>query len=120
MTRGRRHMRMAIFAVMAALSMAGCVSLNQGDNSVRTDGPNHLYQDYVVNITSNPPGARIEWNGETIGNAPLQRVLNGTRGLAAPAVIKAYPVNPGARVMVRRIAGDEPIPDTIDFNWNTQ
>jgi hypothetical protein len=111
-------MRRLSVLLCALFVVSGCASLDQGTNSVRTDGPGHLYQDFVVNVVSNPPGARIEWNGECIGNAPLQRVLNGTRGCAAPTVIKAYPAFEGARVMVRRIPGNEPIPDTIEFDWN--
>lgn len=111
-------MKRYLFAFMAAMAVSGCASLNQGDNSVRFDGLGQTYQDYVVYVTSNPPGAKIEWNGECIGTAPLQRVLKGYRGMAAPTVIKAYPAFEGARVMVRRIPGNEPIPQNIDFDWN--
>lgn len=111
-------MKRILLVLCVAVFVSGCTALNQGSNSVRSDGLNHEYQDYVVNVRSNPPGAKIEWNGEVIGVAPLQRVLNGTRGLAAPAVIKAYPVYPGQRILTRAIPGNEPIPDTIEFDWS--
>jgi len=111
-------MKSVIVLFCLTVMVSGCASLSQDANTVMTEGFNHVYKEYVVGITSDPPGSRIEWNGQDIGTTPLKRILDGMRGMAAPAVIKAYSPCCGNCCQVRKIAGNEPIPREIHFDWN--
>lgn len=60
--------------IVAAGLMVGCTSLPPGAER----GPDGTMA-YTVAVDATPPGAKIEVNGETIGNTPLQIKIFGDR-----------------------------------------
>ena len=109
-------MRKMLLACCLAALVSGCGTMNPMENSCMSEGFNHVYKDYVKDVTSDPPGAKIDWNGEYVGTAPLKRVLNGRRGIAAPVVVTAHAVSPGQRCETRAFPGNEPLPREIHFD----
>lgn len=108
---------MRIVLALCCLAMvSGCATIYQTDNTVMAEGFNYVYKDYVVEITSDPSGAKIDWNGTYIGTTPLQQVLNGHRGMAAPVVITAHAVAPGQGCETKVFSGTGPLPRQIHFN----
>lgn len=96
---------------------AGCSTTIQTNNSVVTEGFNHVYKDYVINVTSDPAGAKVDWNGQAAGVTPFQRVLNDRRGMCAPAIVTAHSPVDGKRCQSRSFAGTEPLPREIHFDF---
>ena len=107
--------RVLLFCCLV-LGVCGCASIYQDTNTVMPEGFNRVYKEYTVSVTSEPSGARIDWNGQYIGTTPLSRVLNDRRGMAAPAVITAHAVAGCPRCKTISIPGTEEIPREIHFD----
>ena len=105
-----------LIACCALALVSGCASIDQAQNTCMREGLNYVYKDYVVAITSEPSGAKVDWNGEYIGDTPLQRVLNDRRGMCAPAVITVHAVSAGQKCRTKKFAGTEPLPREIHFD----
>jgi len=111
-------MKRALFVCCLAVLISGCGTMNVMDNSCMSEGFNYVYKEYTIDVTSDPAGAKIDWNGEYVGTTPLKRVLNGRRGMAAPAVVTAHAVSQGQRCQTRAFPGNEPLPREIHFDLN--
>ncbi len=107
-------MRIVMMLCAVAL-LSGCASIYQTNNSVMAEGLLYVYKDYVVDITSEPSGAKITWNGEDAGTAPTKRVLNGRRGMCAPAVVTATWEGTDKKPKTINIPGTAPIPRELNF-----
>ena len=84
---------------------------------------------YPTYIESDPPGARIEVNGEYVGTTPLQitlprmyrsawlgLLLGGQRIVSAdPLTIMAYPIHSGQYTQTKYIGMDQATPRHIFF-----
>lgn len=110
-------MNKVLLVCFAAVLVCGCGTMNQMDNSVMSEGFRQVYKDYVIDVTSDPPGAKVTWNGEYIGTTPLKRVLNGRRGMCAPAVVTAHAVAPDQRCRTQSFAGTSALPTEIHFDF---
>jgi uncharacterized protein YceK len=114
----RPDMKKILFLCSVVVLISGCGTISTMNNSCVSEGFNHLYNDYVIDVTSDPPGAKIDWNGEYIGTTPLKRVLNGRRGMAAPAVVTAHAVSSAQSCQTQNFPGSEPLPTEIHFDFN--
>lgn len=106
------------------IGTTGCATITQPPNSVVTRMnpynlfPSYSYKDYEIEIISDPPGAKIEWNNEYLGEAPLEQVLTGDMGFLTSIMVIANPVYPGQYVQHKLLTGDKPIPKRIYFNMS--
>lgn len=75
----------------------------------------YVYNNYEFEIVSDPPGAKIEWNNDYIGTAPMRKTYNGEM---PEIVIKAYPTYAGQFVQVKILSKHQPLPRTIYFDMN--
>jgi len=109
-------MRRIVLLCFLIFCVCGCASIYQDTNTVMSEGFNHVYKEYTVAVTSEPSGAKIDWNGQYIGTTPLSRVLNDRRGMCAPAVITAHAVAGCPRCKTISIPGTGQIPREIHFD----
>ncbi len=80
-----------------------------------------------VEITSSPPGAKIEINGRYVGDAPLKVDIETNAGgrFWRDTIIKAYPADKGY-TQIRAYNGaarwniSDTVPDEIDFNTRSE
>ncbi len=110
-------MKKVLFACCLAALVSGCGTMHQMENSVMSEAFSHVYNDYTIDVTSDPPGAKIDWNGEYVGVTPLKRVLNGRRGIAAPAVVTAHAVSPAQSCQTKSFPGHVALPAEIHFDF---
>ena len=109
--------------LLVVMALSGCAV-----NSQDLQGIAH-----ETEITSDPPGARIEINNEYLGTTPMKLVIprryqseflglinGGTRITAvAPLRIVAYPVSPGQYTQTKYV-GNEPTPWRIFFDMHLE
>jgi hypothetical protein len=113
-------------AAGVAMVVAGCSTpLPPGAEP----GP-HNTMAYIIQINATPPGARIEVNGESIGNTPIQLKMFGDpdgtfHDFGSPYyVIRAMPLAtnqfPQERVFMtgHMLSREDRIPSRIDFDMN--
>ncbi len=103
-----------IIILISAILFTGCV---QKPNTFYFDNweREYRYFSYAVQIISDPPGARIEWDNNYIGTTPLTYIVNGAPGLV---VVKAYPMYPGQYMQTKFLHGIDPLPRRIYFQMN--
>lgn len=88
-------------------------------NSSEDDGFSILYNEYEINIISDPPGAKIEWDGDLIGTTPYKYIVTGRRGKGSGiTVVKAYPIKEGQYLQTKFLYPNAFLPKTIYFNLN--
>jgi len=109
-------MRLALLVCCLAVFVSGCGTMHQMENSCVSEGFNHVYKDYTIDVTSDPPGARIDWDGEYVGTTPLKRVLNGRKGIAATTVVTAHAVSEGQCCQTKHFDADVALPNQIHFD----
>lgn len=82
----------------------------------------YTYNDYKIEITSEPSGARIEWNGDYIGVTPLEYVVKGLpkpkAGDLYGVIIKAELVAPIKSTKIKTLTTLQPLPRSIHFDMN--
>jgi hypothetical protein len=122
-------MKLTLFVAMAAGAglLAGCQSIPPGAER----GPDGTIA-YDVLIEASEPGARIEANGEVVGNTPLHlKVFGDTDGTfhdfgAFEYVVRALPVATNQFVQTRvfhtgrMFTPEDRIPQRISFDMNQQ
>ena len=102
-----------ILIFLSLLVFAGCSSsVMRSWQNWQSDS--YHYSDYEIRITSEPSGAKIEWDGKTIGNTPLVWKLNGYVYADEAIVVKAYPISPDQYVQVQKVGMD--VPSSIHFD----
>src|SRR6266850_3269104 len=114
-----------IASLVAAVFLAGCQTLPPGAER----GP-HGTMAYEVTVEASPPGARIEANGEYVGDAPLRlKIFGDPDGTfhdfgSDYYVIRALPVTTNQYVQVRMFGTgrwfgpEDRIPQQIYFDMN--
>ena len=113
-----------LLAVLLCLGLVGCAStptvpITYQDNSVVFEN-GYKYINYEVDIISDPPGAKIEWNNDYIGETPCKKIINGYLTMIDYLYlvkVVANPVSPGQYVQTKVLTQD-PLPRTIYFNMN--
>lgn len=98
------------------LCVCGCATIYQDQNTVMNEGFNQVYKDYMVKIMSEPAGAKVYWNERYIGTTPVSRVLDGHRGMCAPAVIRVHADGNGKYCRVMKFSSTDQIPREIYFD----
>src|SRR6266446_6983466 len=100
MRRSKSMLQLTPRLVLASLSVF-VLSCSTPTSSVQTsaaDMTRFSPRDYDVEVTSDPPGAAIEVNGDYRGRAPCVVKIHGTydqKMTAHGAVVKAIPSRPG-------------------------
>ncbi|MDP8299245.1 MAG: hypothetical protein P9L88_05015 [Candidatus Tantalella remota] len=96
--------------------VAGCL-LTRADSY--SFGPKYiLYDQYSIVIKSDPSDVRVEWNGKTIGDTPVSKIVDERRTFYAPDIIvKAY--SPEGGVMTKVLRADQPLPKEINFSFES-
>lgn len=116
-----------ILTLGLCLGLIGCATLQQREQEPNTcifiaDSYFPLasywsYKDYEIEIISDPPGAKIEWDNEYIGVTPLKKIMNGIRTWRKEIIVKAYPTLPGQYVQIKYLY-ENPLPRKIYFDMN--
>lgn len=104
--------------LFVSVLLMGCAAM-MANNSVGPDwmATGYTYNNYEIEIISDPPGAKIEWDNEYMGKAPLKTIRHGHRGNASgPTIVKAYPVKTGQYTQVKILNARRPYPRKIYFN----
>ena len=104
-------MRNAFFMILLCLCLSSCETLKEVQNSpgLNTlgsfklgsvqennywyDGKSYEYNEYKIEITSEPVQAKIQWNGKTIGTTPFVYSYSGTLDRDERVVMQAIPVD---------------------------
>jgi hypothetical protein len=114
-------------SLTAALVLVGCQSIPPGAER----GP-HNTMAYDVLVEASPPGARIEVNGQDVGDAPVHiKIFGDPDGTfhdfgSFYYVVKALPVSTNQFSQTRlfrtghMLAGEDHIPSKIYFDMNRQ
>lgn len=120
-------MKKLIYLFVMALLVSGCATTATAPISIPNNsylyyewyGCNwYEYNNYEIEIISNPPGARIEVNNDYKGETPLRQVYNGKFKCNTEMVIKAFPIYPGQSVQAKFLSSNSPLPRTIYFDMN--
>lgn len=109
-------MKKLICLFIMAVLVSGCAGLNSYAVNPYTN--TIQYNEYQVQIISNPPGAKIEVNNDYIGEAPLIWHAHGSQGMLGYITIKANPIYPRQFVQTKILPGNSPLPRTIYFDMN--
>ena len=106
-------MKISVMLIIISLLLVGCAT----PNTFYQTGYGIQYHQYEINIISEPPGAKIEWNNEYIGEAPIARIMNGHMGvLAGQIVVKALPSEEGQYTQTKLLKCNFRIPKVIYFD----
>ena len=114
-------MKNVLAILLLCMFLSGCAMMGLEDyNRVICDLQQNCYRNYVVEIISEPPGAKIEINGEYIGIAPLRYVINRSINYVESFNVIAYPVTTGQSIQVKNFVAGEVVPRRICFNMAKQ
>ncbi len=110
--------RVLTIAVVCAQSV-GCECI--GRCKARENLVPWYTQQELIEIVSEPPGARIEVNGEYVGDAPLVVWVTrgGIDGMAKSLAVQAVPKTTGHFEQLRLVAMGESTPKRIFFDMRT-
>ena len=103
-------MKKLILIITLLPLLCGCATLS--DEFIRKHGQ-------PVEVTSNPPGAKIEVNDDYLGDAPCVMYLyrpRGMYGMRASVTIKAYPSQVGQYVQTKYLDVYENTPKRLYFD----
>ena len=105
-----------LLLILLCVTFVGCATIPP--NSYQQTPYGFTYNNYEIEIISEPSGAKIEWNNDYIGTTPLKRILNGDNSTLSSVEIIAHPVYEGQRAQTKKISGWNPFPKTIYFDMN--
>lgn len=101
----------ALLMILLCISLSSCETLKEiqsspgvnalgsfklgsvQENNYWYDGKSYEYNEYKIEITSEPVSAKIKWNGKTIGTTPLVYSYSGTLDRDERVVMRAIPVD---------------------------
>jgi len=104
-------MRKVFFAVLLCICLSSCETLREvqdspalnalgsfklgsvQENNYWYDGKSYEYNEYKIEITSEPVQAKVRWNGKTIGTTPFVYSYSGTLDRDERVVIQATPID---------------------------
>lgn len=86
------------------------------ENSYWYDGRSYEYNDYAIQVTSEPVPAKIKWNGRLIGTTPFTYRYSGILDRDDRVVVRAVPLdeNIPAQEAVLRVRTE--LPRNINFD----
>jgi len=99
------------------LKKAGSLQLNPAqENSYWYNGASYEYNEYKIEITSEPVSAKIQWAGKTIGATPMIYSFSGVLDRDERLVVRAIPIdeNMPAQEAILRIRTE--LPRKIHFD----
>lgn len=123
-----------IFLILACLSLSSCgilkeIQENEGlkkvgslqlnpiqENSYWYNGTSYEYNEYKIEITSEPVAAKIQWAGKTIGITPMIYPFSGVLDRDERVIVRAIPIdeNMPAQEAVFRVRTE--LPRKIHFD----
>ena len=109
-------MRAAGFVFIFSMLISGCAGIMLERGRHLEKNSYHYYNEYEVEIVSDPPGAEIEWDGEYVGQTPVTYKLTGRKSFINKAVVKAYPIESGQYMQTKVLR--HPVPKKIYFDLN--
>lgn len=111
-------MRKEIVIAVLCLCVQGCASMLPRTlyNTCVETPTGYEYYSYRIDIVSDPPGAKIEWNNGYIGKTPMAVTYDGHLGTHAKITVRAYPPVPEQFVRTKIVPGSNKIPRTIYFD----
>ncbi len=101
----------ALLMILLCISLSSCETLKEIQNSpgLKTvgsfklgsvqennywyDGKSYEYNEYKIEMTSEPVEAKVQWNGKTIGKTPFVYSYTGTLDKGERVVMQAIPVD---------------------------
>lgn len=113
--------------LVVSLMLSGCASLlysgmRENSSKYYSDGCGgryFFYKNYEIEIISDPPGAKIEWDGDYIGITPLKHTINGPyNGPDSFIRIVAYPIYDGQQTQVKFTRLNKFLPRKIYFDMD--
>jgi hypothetical protein len=108
-----------ILFLLLCLGLAGCATIpyqKMPPNSYYRDiHGESWYKDYEIEIISDPPGAKIEWDNEYMGETPCKIIFKGRWLGIKPIIVIAYPTQPGQYSQIKAL-NRNPLPRKIYFN----
>ena len=102
-----------------ALNAIGSLELNPvRENSYWYNGKSYEYNEYKIQITSEPVPAKIQWDGKTIGKTPFIYRYSGTLDRDDRVIVRAIPIDGDlpAQEAVLRVRTE--LPRNINFDLN--
>jgi len=117
-------MKKFLFLAIMIAVMCGC-STRSGriinsthSNSVTLVSRSYHYNQYEIEIISNPLGVIIEWDNGYIGKTPLKYIYDGTRNRGGPDIsVVATPTEPNGQYKQKKyLKASVSIPRKIFFN----
>lgn len=76
------------------LSRIGSLELNPvHENSYWYDGTSYEYNEYAIQVTSEPVPAKIQWNGKAIGTTPFTYRYTGILDRDERVIVRAIPLD---------------------------
>lgn len=74
--------------------------------------------DFPVEVTSDPPGVRVEINGDSVGTTPCTATICGLRGrlFRSDSEVRAFAVAPDQRTQLKLYRRRWSIPKTVHLN----
>ena len=86
------------------------------ENSYWYSGNSYEYNEYAIQVTSEPVSAKVQWNGKTIGTTPFTYRYSGTLDRDDDITVRAIPLDGSlpAQEAVLRVRTE--LPRNINFN----
>lgn len=108
------------------LLLSGCRTVPRDDreewekiprNSYKNEGNYVVYNNYEVQIISEPSGAKVEINNDLVGVTPYTYVLTAQLGiLSGETIFKVYPVSAGQYVQYKVVSHRSIFPRNMYFD----
>jgi len=85
--------------VLLAILLSGCAAASTGsfieDNGYIIEGDNVHFRDYLINVATDPPGAKIYIDGSYLGKTPFTLRRDGIYNRSAYMNVEAIPLHEG-------------------------
>ena len=107
-------MKKIVIILSLSLFFSSCVITAPQGGYLKVGYTHFLYNNFNIEIISDPAGAVIEWDNQYMGVTPLTIPMTGKMGNAITATIKATPKISGQYVQYKVLRN--PLPSKIYFN----
>ena len=126
----------AILLILICLTLSSCETLkgiqeNEGlneigsfqlnpvqENSYWYNGKSYEYNEYQIEITTEPVSAKIQWNGKTIGTTPFVYRFSGVLDIDDRIVVSAAPIDENLPAQEATLRIRKELPRKIHFDLN--
>jgi len=89
-------------------------------NSFSRTPDGFYYNEYEIEITSEPRGAKIEWNTKEIGTTPFLYKFTGTLKNGDYVIVRATPSDPDLDLKMQVFRGFRQLPREIHFRLSSK